>query len=76
MADVFRTYTLFDHPSDYPEWYVLRSHAVYPGGKIVAENPALLFRDVEKAREWCMQRGLYRMARKPEDPPAILEVWL
>lgn len=77
MSDVFRTYTLFDHPADYPEWFVLRSHAVLPGvPEPVPEQPALLFRDIENARAWCAERGLVCMPRHPTDEPHIVEVWL
>lgn len=73
---MFRTYTLFDHPDDYPECYVLRTHAVLSGWPDPIPEGVQLFADVADAREWCVKRGLARMERHPTDPPGVIEVWL
>ena len=75
--DVLRLYTIYDHPRDYPKWFVLRSFAVLRGNpEPQGESPALLFKEVERARAWCEERGLTCIGKEPDDDPCIVETWI
>jgi hypothetical protein len=69
------TYTIYDHPLDCPEKFVVRQFVVATGpdpvpGPIVAETETLA-----EARE-AIPRGLICFPRQPGDDPVIVETWL
>ena len=70
-----RVWTIYRHPSDYPEDYVARlwesdSAGTRPTGSIVV-SPKL-----EIVRDHMRELGLTRLERDPGDDPAILETWI
>lgn len=81
IRDRFSVYTIYDHPKDHPDYYVLRPWDVIDGKDAprIAPNglPVCgLFKELESAREWCAQYGLHRLPRQPGDDPVIVETWI
>jgi hypothetical protein len=68
-------YAIYDHPSDFPEHFVVRQWHVNDDGDI---TPAL-WCDVAKsldAARALLPPGLLRLERLANDDPVIVEVWL
>lgn len=67
-------WTIYDHPADYPEWFVARPHIIRP--KTAGPMPMhLMAKELERLR-LILPDGLVRMERQPNDDPCILEVWV
>jgi len=64
-------WTIYDHPSDWPNFYVAR--------KWIGEEPmnvVLLDADLDRLRETLARKGLVKLMRNEGDDPVILETWL
>jgi hypothetical protein len=68
-------YTIYDHPRDFPDHYVLRPHYVGRHG-IRAGPVACLSESLAALREPLEAAGLLRFVEGPSGDPAILETWL
>lgn len=69
------TWTIYDHPSDYPEHFVAREFLIVPGG--ARPTPSVM---VSTDLEWLrttllVDFGMVSLARSPEDDPTIVETW-
>lgn len=67
-------YTIYEHPRDYPEWYVLRRCWTLPG-EIVMDSECRLGLCPASLRNY-IPKGLVRCLAGPDDDPVIVEVWL
>jgi len=81
MADrprVLRMYTVYDHPTDYPDEYVVRGCSILPGRDEPMHDAELFGRGatLEAVRGPLAALGLVCLARHPDDDPKIVEVWL
>lgn len=68
-------WTIYDHPTDYPDLYVARRWRI-GAGVMIATGHVLGDTDIEKIRQNLYRRGLVRINRSPQDDPKIMEVWL
>lgn len=74
MTELLRQWTIYEHPDDWPEWYVVREFRITREG--VEPSPvATLAVDLETARK-IVPQGLYCLGRAPDDDPCIAEVWI
>ena len=76
MSNELRMYVVYDHPSDYPEFYVVRRHVAGRGGLRVDPTPMFVTDDLAKVREGMKRLGLHCLKRHPSDDPVIIETWL
>lgn len=67
-------YTIYDHPLDYPNHYVVRPWTVTGGGEPVPGTPTLTA-TLDEARS-LIPGGLHRIDATPGEDQAILETWL
>jgi hypothetical protein len=67
-------YTIYDHPGDYPNHFVVRCTLIYQG-KVMPDDHAWLAPTLEQARLF-IPPGLNPLPRNPEDDPVIVECWL
>lgn len=67
------TWTIYDHPADFPDRIVVRPWEVTAGK--VEPGHAWLCHSLEEARA-VIPPGLHRLDRQPDDDPTIIEVWL
>lgn len=76
MSDKLYIYTLFDHPADYPNEYVIRRFLI-EAGKSTPEKE-LFFRseNLKACRVKMIEMGLYRMQADIQDDPVILETYI
>jgi hypothetical protein len=72
----FDTWTVYEHPADYPEGYVVRVWRIASGGDIEMGR-ARMAGSLEEARALIPidQLGLVRIARELDDDPAVYETW-
>ena len=72
---VLTMYSVYDHPTDYPDMYVARLSNVTIKGftptDILIKSPCL-----KTLRNALSSMGLERMERSKLDDPTIIEVWL
>ena len=74
MAAV-RTYTIYQHPADFPTVpYVVRGWHTTKMGTVASGEVA--FADtLEQARGY-IPEGMYNLDRDPDDDPVIVETWV
>lgn len=68
-------WTVYDHPTDFPNNYVARKFMVTKGRAIATEE-IILCPDLEALREQLEQLGLVPLKRDPHDDAKIVETWL
>lgn len=63
-------WTIYKHPSDYPDKYVAR--------KFILDKPTseILIGDTLEEIRKMLPLGLTRFDRNPEDDPVIVETWI
>lgn len=71
---VLRVWTIYERPSDHPDWFVVRCSKVTREG-VMPSPVASLAVDLEHARQ-AVPEGAVCIGRMPEDDPCIVEVWL
>lgn len=76
MSAVLSIWTVYEHPRDYPDDFVVREHRVYPDGTTHPMPEAQRYPTLAAARAPLQARGLTPMARHPGDDPTIVEVCL
>lgn len=70
------TYTIFDHPADYPGSFVVRAFTVTDGEPIPAEGIMYESQDANRCRDFLAGKGLVNLGRMAGDDPVILETWV
>lgn len=73
-TEPLRLWTIYDHPSDFPDRFIARLSLVSRAG-IVATRQTISATSLEELRSK-LPPGLYRINRDPGDDPVIVEVWL
>lgn len=74
MKGALHIFVIYDHPSDVPDFYVLRLQTI-KGTTIFASPFACYSNDLETLRAPLAAHGLVRLARFPDDDPVIMETW-
>jgi len=63
-------WTIYDHPLDFPEFWVARKFELdKPTGEVILGNTLAAVRDT-------LPEGLICVPRAPADDPVIVECWL
>ena len=69
-------FTVYDHPLDYPDYYVVRGWTVEKGWVVRHEKLAMMSLDLESIRIALARQGLTCVPRSRGDDPAIIETWI
>ena len=69
-------WTIYDHPSDYPDVFIARKWIARRDGTVEATPSIVTSKDIMRLRAEMMQMGLVKMMRSPGDDPKIMEVWI
>ena len=72
--DFLPMFTIYDHPTDWPDFYVARLWWTLPEAK--ATDFTIMDRDLERIQTTIDALGMVRLDRSPEDDPKILETWI
>jgi hypothetical protein len=77
MSDVMAMWTVYDHPSDYPDKWVARKWLVDGSGTCPTDE-VLIASSLENIRELLqiLHPGVTRICRDGSDDPCIAEVWI
>lgn len=68
------TYTIYDHPRDYPNHWVVRRFRI-ASGCFIPEQECQIADSLEQARR-LIPSGLTRFERSPDDSPEVVETWM
>lgn len=68
-------WTVYDHPSDFPECYVARKFLAHAEGA-VATDEIIVCEDLTAIREVLAVKGLTPLMRNEEDDARIIETWV
>jgi hypothetical protein len=72
---MLRIYTIYDHPTDYPDGWPVREFAIVPGGSVA--GPILGVGDtLDNARALVPAAADTRLPRVPGDDSKIVETWV
>lgn len=81
--DALPIWTIYDHPSDFPNGYVIRKSyswsMVWPNGKRVpasCQRGGVVYDSLKLARHHCESLGATCIGRQPGDDPVIVECWI
>lgn len=67
-------WTVYDHPTDFPDAYVVRAHRIMAGHSEPTDQ-IFLANTLEEVRA-LLPPGLHRLARNEGDDPKIVESWI
>lgn len=73
-----KIYTIYDHPADYPDYFVVRRRLIHPDSR---DEPDPTFfvqsTNLDVCREMLLvDFGLVCLGRSPNDDKTILESWI
>lgn len=69
-------WTVYDHPSDFPDHFIARRWEVAGGADPVPTSQVITATDIEALRGMLTAMGLYPLNRNEGDDPTIMESWL
>lgn len=75
MTDYLYIWTIYDHPRDMPDYWVVRQWRVGDGGKLQTCLVVHGYQTLEEAQD-SIPPGLCWFPRQNEDDPCIVESWL
>lgn len=73
-----KMYTIYDHPIDFPEEFVVRAWRIIEGSldPIPDQNIFIKHKDLECIRKELFDMGLVCIPRSESDSPGIVETWI
>lgn len=74
-ANILLIWTIYNHPTDYPDGYIARAYKVNEKGSHVTDE-TITSTDLEYLRMVFMRAGLACLMRNPNDDYKIIESWL
>lgn len=74
IRETLPMFTVYDHPTDAPDYFVARLWTTLP--RPAVSSIAILDRDLERIRNTMEALGLHQLARQDGDDPKILETWI
>lgn len=73
---VSNQYCIYDHPSDYPDYFVMRRWDIISGNlDPVPHTDYRLAKTLEEIRSW-VPKGYHCLPRMRGDDPCIIETWI
>jgi hypothetical protein len=73
-SDRLPMWTVYDHPSDFPDYFVARKFFTLP--EVAPSGDVVTALSLERLRAVFQRMGLVCLARNVEDDPCIVETWL
>ena len=74
LRDRLPVFTVTDHPTDFPDFYVARLHLSLPQPQPMPLT--IMDKNLERLQTTMQALGLVKLDRSPEDDPVILETWI
>lgn len=76
MTGVLVMWTIYDHPTDFPHYYVARKWEIGHGPEPVKTESVIFETDLTLLRTHLAKRGYTCLPRDESDEPQIVETWL
>lgn len=76
MSEEMFFYTVYDHPKDYPDHFVVRRFLITPGKAIPQPDIYLQKDNLDELRHELFNLGLFPIGRDKSDDPVIVETWI
>jgi hypothetical protein len=76
MSEPMYQWVIYDHPLDYPDYFVARKWKILDGKVEPLVDALILHKELDEIREIFYNQGLLRISRFAEDDPCIIEVWI
>jgi hypothetical protein len=78
IKETMYTYTIYDHPSEFPNDFVVRRFTIVRTSPIPVPDETIFYKshDLKEIRMKMYRMGLTRIVRDPSDPPRVLETWI
>jgi len=74
--EVMSMWTIYDHPTDHPDFFVARRWVVPRGGPPIPTKDMVTGDTLESLRRLLRDFGLISIGRCATDDPVIVETWL
>jgi hypothetical protein len=75
MTDTLSMWTIYDHPSDYPQGFIARRWEISAGSAKPTDR-TMVSPDLEPLRDRLGGMGLFRLDRAEHDDAKIVETWV
>lgn len=75
MSVKLEIYTVYEHPKDFPNDFVLRRIFLLDDGSLEMEKEAVTAPSLDEIRK-AIPPGRVRVLRRPDDDPVIVECWI
>lgn len=76
MSTVFRTYTIYRNPIEYPGKFAVRGWTAKPGASVPDPEPLAVVDTLDEARDHIPPEANVRFSRDETDDPSIVETWM
>ena len=78
LPDILEVYTIYDHPTDYPQDIVVKKWMVFKNipEPVQDEKFRALFQELDNARDFLKAMNLTCIPRSAEDDFKIVESWI
>lgn len=73
--DALVMWTVYDHPSDFPNNIVARKILI-TAGEVKFTSEVILSNNIERIRRGMHQLGFTQLPRNEDDDPIIVETWV
>lgn len=76
---LLRMWTIYAHPLDFPDSFVVRGHTATASGSVADPEPLAVTStliDAQAALLHLVGPALYCLPREPDDDPIIVETWI
>jgi hypothetical protein len=74
-AGCLTVWTVYRHPNDYPDYWVMRAHEIFPDGETRPYSFCFVASTLDAIRSK-VPAGTWCIGREPKDDPAIYESWV
>ncbi len=75
QTNALSMWVIYDHPTDYPDFFIVREHMITAGGQVLKSLFHTEFMTLEDARTE-IRPGRICIPRDPNDDPVIVESWV
>jgi hypothetical protein len=71
-----KIYALYDHPTDYPDYYVVRGYTAEGGEPVPDAEPLIITKDLDKVYAEMNRLGVHSLGRAYEIDPKIIDTFV
>lgn len=76
IVDLLYIYVIFDHPSDYPDHYLIKRDNVATGDVVRDPDYLFLAKTLDECQNEMIRLQLCPLPLSPDDDPVIIQTWI